>query len=112
LAALPGFLDEESGLSIKSRAALSLKYNLDTKSLPTTTQCYILRVTVTDTSTGEENARKFCSKRNNANPSPGLPTLTLAQVEFEQRLTAALLLEQNLLARETGVGPLAHEFGH
>jgi hypothetical protein len=31
-----------------------LKYNLDTKSLPTTTQCYILRVTVTDTSTGEE----------------------------------------------------------
>lgn len=30
------------------------KYNLDTKSLPTTTQCYILRVTVTDTSTGEE----------------------------------------------------------
>ena len=31
-----------------------LKYNLDTKSLPATTQCYILRVTVTDTSTGEE----------------------------------------------------------
>jgi hypothetical protein len=31
-----------------------LKYNLDTKSLPTTMQCYILRVTVTDTSTGEE----------------------------------------------------------
>jgi hypothetical protein len=31
-----------------------LKYNLDTKSLPTTSQCYILRVTVTDTSTGEE----------------------------------------------------------
>ena len=31
-----------------------LKYNLDTKTLPTTTQCYILRVTVTDTSTGEE----------------------------------------------------------
>ena len=31
-----------------------LKYNLDTKSLPTTTQCYILRVTVTDTSTGKE----------------------------------------------------------
>ena len=31
-----------------------LKYNLDTKSLPTTTQCYILRVTVTDISTGEE----------------------------------------------------------
>ena len=31
-----------------------LKYNLDTKSLPKTTQCYILRVTVTDTSTGEE----------------------------------------------------------
>jgi hypothetical protein len=31
-----------------------LKYNLDTKSLPTTTQCYILRVTVTDTSSGEE----------------------------------------------------------
>jgi len=30
-----------------------LKYNLDTKTLPTTTQCYILRVTVTDTSTGE-----------------------------------------------------------
>lgn len=31
-----------------------LKYNLDTKSLPTTTQCYILRVTVTDAGTGEE----------------------------------------------------------
>jgi thrombospondin type 3 repeat protein len=31
-----------------------LKYNLDTKSLPTTAQCYILRVTVTDTCTGEE----------------------------------------------------------
>jgi hypothetical protein len=31
-----------------------LKYNLDTQSLPTTTQCYILRVTVTGTSTGEE----------------------------------------------------------
>lgn len=31
-----------------------LKYNLDTTSLPGTTQCYILRVTVTDTSTGEE----------------------------------------------------------
>jgi hypothetical protein len=31
-----------------------LKYNLDTKSLPTTTQCFILRVTVTDTSSGEE----------------------------------------------------------
>jgi hypothetical protein len=35
-----------------------LKYNLDTKSLPTTTQCYILRVTVTDTSTGEEKAEE------------------------------------------------------
>lgn len=31
-----------------------LKYNLDTKTFPTTTQCYIIRVTVTDTSTGEE----------------------------------------------------------
>ena len=31
-----------------------LKYNVDTKTFPTTTQCYILRVTVTDTSTGEE----------------------------------------------------------
>jgi hypothetical protein len=31
-----------------------LKYNLNTKSLPTTSQCYILRVTVTDTSTGAE----------------------------------------------------------
>ena len=30
-----------------------LKYNLDTTSLPTTTQCYILRVTVTDITTGE-----------------------------------------------------------
>lgn len=30
-----------------------LKSNLDTKSLPTTKQCHILRVTVTDTSTGE-----------------------------------------------------------
>jgi hypothetical protein len=35
-----------------------LKYNLDTKSLPTTTQCYILRVTVTDTSTGEEKSEE------------------------------------------------------
>ena len=32
-----------------------LKYNLDTKTLPITTQCYILRVTLTDTSTGEEH---------------------------------------------------------
>jgi hypothetical protein len=31
-----------------------LKYNLNTRSLPTTTQCYILRVTLTDISTGEE----------------------------------------------------------
>ena len=31
-----------------------LKYHLNTKSLPTTTQCYILRMTVTDTSTGQE----------------------------------------------------------
>ena len=31
-----------------------LKYNVDTKTFPTTTQCYILRVTVTDTSTGQE----------------------------------------------------------
>lgn len=31
-----------------------LKYNLDTKLLPTTTQCYILRVTVTNTGIGEE----------------------------------------------------------
>jgi hypothetical protein len=35
-----------------------LKYNLDTESLPTTTQCYILRVTVTDTSTGEEKSEE------------------------------------------------------
>jgi hypothetical protein len=31
-----------------------LKSNVDTKTFPTTTQCYILRVTVTDTSTGAE----------------------------------------------------------
>jgi hypothetical protein len=31
-----------------------LKYNVDTNSPPTTSQCYILRVTVTDTGTGEE----------------------------------------------------------
>lgn len=31
-----------------------LKYNLDTKSLPTTTLYYILRATITDNSTGEE----------------------------------------------------------
>jgi uncharacterized repeat protein (TIGR03803 family) len=30
-----------------------LKYNLDTKKLPQTTKCYLLQVTVTDTSTGE-----------------------------------------------------------
>ena len=30
-----------------------LKYNLDTKALPATTQCFILRVTVSDTKTGE-----------------------------------------------------------
>jgi hypothetical protein len=30
-----------------------LKYNLDTKSLPSTAQCYILRVTITDLSTDE-----------------------------------------------------------
>jgi hypothetical protein len=35
-----------------------LKYNLDTTSLPTTTQCYILRVTVTDSSTGEEKSEE------------------------------------------------------
>lgn len=39
-----------------------LKYNLDTKSLPTTTQCYILRVTVTDTSTGEEKFEEVLLK--------------------------------------------------
>jgi hypothetical protein len=33
-----------------------LKYNLDTKTLPTTTRCYILKVTVTDTSTGQEKS--------------------------------------------------------
>jgi hypothetical protein len=30
-----------------------LKYNLDTKKLPQTVKCYILQVTVTDSSTGE-----------------------------------------------------------
>jgi len=35
-----------------------LKYNLDMQSLPTTTHCYILRVTVTDTSTGEEKSEE------------------------------------------------------
>ncbi len=33
-----------------------LKYNLDTKKLPKTTQCYILQVTVTDVSTGESQS--------------------------------------------------------
>jgi hypothetical protein len=42
------------GGGVMDKIAGHLKYNLDTKSLPTTTQCYILRVTVTDTSTGEE----------------------------------------------------------
>ena len=35
-----------------------LKYNLDTKTLPTATRCYILRVTTTDTSTGEEKSEE------------------------------------------------------
>jgi hypothetical protein len=42
------------GGGVMDKISGHLKYNLDTKSLPTTTQCYILRVTVTDTSTGEE----------------------------------------------------------
>jgi hypothetical protein len=42
------------GGGVMDKIGSHLKYNLDTKSLPTTTQCYILRVTVTDTSTGEE----------------------------------------------------------
>ncbi len=42
------------GGGVMDRIGGHLKYNLDTQSLPTTTQCYILRVTVTDTSTGEE----------------------------------------------------------
>ena len=42
------------GGGVMDKIGAHLKYNLDTKSLPTTTQCYILRVTVTDTSTGEE----------------------------------------------------------
>jgi titin len=33
-----------------------LKYNLDTKKLPQTAQCFILQVTVTDTSTGESRS--------------------------------------------------------
>ena len=33
-----------------------LKYNLDTKKLPQTTECYILQVTVTDSSTGESRS--------------------------------------------------------
>lgn len=33
-----------------------LKYNLDTKRLPQTTQCYLMRVTVTDTGTGESRS--------------------------------------------------------
>ena len=32
-------------------------------------------------------------------------SVTAAQVEFEQRLTAALMLQQNLVAREAGVAP-------
>ena len=32
-----------------------LKYNLDTKKLPKTSQCFILQVTVTDTSTGAKS---------------------------------------------------------
>jgi len=42
------------GGGVMDKIGSHLKYNLDTQSLPTTTQCYILRVTVTDTSTGEE----------------------------------------------------------
>ncbi|MBI3853154.1 MAG: HYR domain-containing protein [Verrucomicrobia bacterium] len=33
-----------------------LKFNLDTKKLPQTTKCYLLQVTVTDTSTGESRS--------------------------------------------------------
>jgi hypothetical protein len=42
------------GGGVMDKVGGHLKYNLDTKTLPTTTQCYILRVTVTDTSTDEE----------------------------------------------------------
>jgi hypothetical protein len=42
------------GGGVMDRIGGHLKYNVDTKTFPTTTQCYILRVTVTDTSTGEE----------------------------------------------------------
>jgi hypothetical protein len=41
------------GGGVMEKVGGHLKYNLDTKALPTTTQCYILRVTLTDTSTGE-----------------------------------------------------------
>jgi len=41
------------GGGVMEKVGGHLKYNLDTKTLPTTTQCYILRVTVADTSTGE-----------------------------------------------------------
>ncbi len=33
-----------------------LKFNLDTKQLPQTTECYLLQVTVTDCSTGESRS--------------------------------------------------------
>lgn len=40
-----------------------LKYNLDTSSLPQTTRCYVLRVTVTDTSTGETTSETVLLQR-------------------------------------------------
>ena len=52
--ALIAFNGVGGGGGVMDKIGGHLKYNLDTKSLPTTTQCYILRVTVTDTSTGEE----------------------------------------------------------
>jgi hypothetical protein len=33
-----------------------LMFNLDTKKLPQTTECYLLQVTVTDTGTGESHS--------------------------------------------------------
>lgn len=42
------------GGGVMTRINGHLKYNLDTKALPTRTQCYIVRVTVTDLNTGKE----------------------------------------------------------
>ena len=41
---------------VMDKIGAHLMYNLDTKKMPQTTQCHILQVTVTDTSTGESRS--------------------------------------------------------